>query len=158
MRSLLPLLTLLAAGCVCGYGGGTGNGRASGCGGPTPLLTSKDGGDVEQDAGRDAGPLGCTLYNCGAMLADCRVELVGDPSTAGCVNVAAVPTDFDLGPYCVAACNAQSGAGALVQCIADLAPQCVMAIDAGFQPYGVVSACRVAHGPPLQACDDGCHR
>jgi hypothetical protein len=116
----------------------------------------------------DASTAGCTLENCHRML-ECRVGLVGGPSTA-CFAITSPPPGFDFGKYCVESCRHQ-GAGALVSCIADRADRCDAA-PGWTAKYEIVAECESGSGVPgpdggtascspscdaaRKSCDDAC--
>lgn len=97
---------------------------------------------------------GCTLENCRVMVDACSVELRS--YSLFCVtNTARPATPVDSAPYCVKACNASPGNGALVECIAGKAEDCRAARDAGmFLELGAV--CPSTSKPPQKACSDKC--
>lgn len=100
---------------------------------------------------------GCTAENCQLMVSACRVEFQGGPADlAICVGFDRPPSPPDFTRYCVDACNAQPGNGALAACIASRADACR---DGGVTPELAIQPCLDQQPPtkePDPTCADGC--
>lgn len=104
---------------------------------------------------------GCTIENCDAMISACRVEFQGLPdSIPECTGIDSPGRSIipELNEYCVEACNARPGRGALASCIASKAEACRGARDAGTTIDAVISPCfeGLPSDVPQRACDDMC--
>ena len=100
---------------------------------------------------------GCTYDNCKLLIDACRVEFAGGPDqVAECTGYDRPPMPPDWAKYCVDACNAHEGNGALASCIAGKAGEC---IDGGFRGIdAVIKSCESMTPPPgpQKSCDDQC--
>lgn len=101
---------------------------------------------------------GCTAENCRLMVEACRVEFNGGPADlATCTGFDRPPGKVDFSSYCVDACNAHAGSGAVASCLASKADACRDAGSNFTQLDQLLSSCAGQGGQaPDKACDDRC--